>query len=93
MDTHLAAEIAKRLPAFEWPVIAIQSLILLVVAIAGVFVGEYLRDRAKNFATKADAPPRVCLLILVPTVSSTGCITQSAGVWPRVTRNHGLYST
>jgi len=58
MDTQLAAQIAteisKRLPTISWPIIAIQSAILLIVAIAGAYIGEYLRGRAKNLATKAD---------------------------------------
>ncbi len=58
MDTQLvaqiAAEVAKRLTTFLWSVIAIQSAILLLVTTAGAFVGEYLRGRAKNLATKAD---------------------------------------
>jgi len=51
---QLAAEIAQHLPSYPWALLAVQILLTVVAAGIGAFLGEYLKARGKNLATKAD---------------------------------------
>jgi hypothetical protein len=50
----LALEIVRHLPSYTWSLLAIQLVLTLLAAGLGAFLGEYLRTRGKNLATKAD---------------------------------------
>jgi hypothetical protein len=50
----IAEEIALHLPSYSWTLVAIQIALTLAAAGIGAFLGEYLKTRAKNLATKAD---------------------------------------
>jgi hypothetical protein len=50
----IAAEVAKHLPTISWSALAIQALLIALAAAAGAYFGEYLIERGKNLATRAD---------------------------------------
>jgi hypothetical protein len=50
----IVAEIARYLPDYSWPLLALQALLTLIAAGMGAFFAEYLRTRGRNLATKAD---------------------------------------
>jgi hypothetical protein len=50
----IAAEVARHLPSYPWTLLAVQVVLTLTALGIGVFVGEYLKTRGKNLATKAD---------------------------------------
>jgi hypothetical protein len=50
----IAAEVARHLSSSAWVLLLIQTVLLLLTAAAGAFLGEYLKTRGKNLATKAD---------------------------------------
>jgi hypothetical protein len=50
----LAAEVAQQLPIYPWSFLAAQIVLTLAAAGLGAFLGEYLKARGKNLATKAD---------------------------------------
>src|SRR5215510_4710397 len=51
---NIAVAVAKQLSAAPWRLIVIQAVIMLLAAAVGAFLGEHLRMRGKNLATKAD---------------------------------------
>jgi hypothetical protein len=50
----IAAEVVRHLPSYAWVLLLTQVALTLVAAGVGAFLGEYLRTRGKNLATKAD---------------------------------------
>jgi len=50
----IAAEVVRHLPSYPWVLLAVQLVLTLAAAGIGSFLGEYLRTRGKNLATKAD---------------------------------------
>jgi hypothetical protein len=50
----IAAEVVRLLPNYTWVLLLVQAAILAVAAGAGAFLGEYLKSRGKNLATRAD---------------------------------------
>jgi hypothetical protein len=51
---QIAAEVARHLPSYPWTLLAVQVVLTLAALGIGVFLGEYLKTRGKNLATKAD---------------------------------------
>jgi hypothetical protein len=52
---RLVAEVAKHLPPYPWwTLLAGQAALTLLAAGFGAFLGEYLKIRGQNLATKAD---------------------------------------
>ena len=51
---QIAAEVARHLPSYPWTLLAVQVVLTLAALGIGAFVGEYLKTRGKNLATKAD---------------------------------------
>jgi len=50
----IAAEVALHLPSYPWALLLLQVVLTLAAAGLGAFLGEYLKTRGKNLATKAD---------------------------------------
>jgi len=50
----IAAELATHLPSNAWWPLLVQTLLFAGAAALGAFIGEYLKTRGKNLATKAD---------------------------------------
>jgi hypothetical protein len=50
----IAAELATQLPSNAWWLLAVQTMLFVGAAALGSFIGEYLKERGKHLATKAD---------------------------------------
>src|ERR1700730_4499252 len=50
----IAQEVVQHLPNYSWQLLAVQVVLTLLAAGGGAFLGEYLKTRGKNLATKAD---------------------------------------
>jgi hypothetical protein len=50
----IAQEVVRHLPNYAWVLLAAQLVLTVMAAAFGAFFGEYLRERGKNLATKAD---------------------------------------
>jgi hypothetical protein len=51
----IAAEVVKSLPgSYSWTALIVQFSLTLIAVAIGVFLGEYLKTRGRNLATKAD---------------------------------------
>src|ERR1700745_3182593 len=51
---QIAVRLADYLPSNLWIPLGVQTIMLLIAGALGVFVGEYLKTRGKNLATRAD---------------------------------------
>jgi hypothetical protein len=50
----IAIEIARHLPSYAWMPLLVGAVLMAIAGAVGAFLGEYLKTRGKNLATKAD---------------------------------------